>query len=270
VRLARWFSTSALAAALLLSGGMVMAGAEKTSPKEIAAFGVLRATAPETARNQALDWLKGVGKTDETTLKAFEAIWKGESSVLEKVAASLVLGDPAARALLDEARDPESPAPTQVPALLKDAKKPVFYRANLALAYAKSLSGRRIYEEALDTLSSVKVEQVVEPATYLFHKAVAEHALTRAREAQTSIVRLLDDVPDAPERYKTVAALMVFDMLTWKEKDLGEIARKMDNIERRLDLARGGPTTRKIQKEVVARLDEIIKELENQARSGGS
>jgi hypothetical protein len=39
----------------------------------------------------------------------------------------------------------------------------------------------------------------------------------------------------------------------------------MDNIERRLDLSRGGPTTQEIQKKVVRRLDEMIKELENQA-----
>jgi hypothetical protein len=57
---------------------------------------------------------------------------------------------------------------------------------------------------------------------------------------------------------------MHFDMLTWRDKDLGWIARKMDNIERRLELARGGPQTQKMQKEVVARLDELIKQLENQ------
>jgi len=33
---------------------------------------------------------------------------------------------------------------------------------------------------------------------------------------------------------------MAFDMGSWQEKDLGEIARKMNNIERRLELARGG------------------------------
>src|SRR5207244_8319655 len=98
----------------------------------------------------------------------------------------------------------------------------------------------------------------------LFHKAVAEHSLTRSREASNTIVRLLDDVSDAPERYKMVAALMVFDMMNWKDKDLGSIARKMDNIERRLDLSRGGPKTQKLQKEVVARLEELIKEKENQ------
>jgi hypothetical protein len=55
-------------------------------------------------------------------------------------------------------------------------------------------------------------------------------------------------------------------MQTWKDKDLGWIARKMDNIERRLELARGGPQTQKMQTEVVRRLDEIIKELENQKK----
>jgi hypothetical protein len=42
----------------------------------------------------------------------------------------------------------------------------------------------------------------------------------------------------------------------------------MDNIERRLELARGGPETQRQQKEVVLRLDELIKELEN--RNKGS
>ena len=147
---------------------------------------------------------------------------------------------------------------------------PAFYRANLGLAYAKALSNRRIYEEVVDVLDCVKPEQVVDPASFLFHRAVAEHALMKSREANTSIMRLLDDVSDAPERYKMVAALMVFDMMAWKDKDLGSIARKMDNIERRLDLSRGGPKTQKLQKEVIARLDELIKEKENQQSGCGS
>jgi hypothetical protein len=66
-----------------------------------------------------------------------------------------------------------------------------------------------------------------------------------------------------------VGALMVFDMATWQEKDLGWIARKMNNIQRRLDLKRGGKNTQKIQKEVLVRLDELIKEMENKAKSQG-
>ena len=67
-----------------------------------------------------------------------------------------------------------------------------------------------------------------------------------------------------------VAALMHFDMLTWKDKDLGWLAREMGGIKDRLDLTRGGKKTQKMQKEVLVRLDEMVKELENKAKSGGS
>ena len=267
----RWFCVPALAPALLLLGsGLAQADAETKAPKEIPSFGSLRSALPEAARAQAETWLKEVGKTDAATQKAFADIWNGDQTVLDKVAETLCLGSADAKRLLDEARDGKRSAPTEVPSLVKDRKLPAFYRANLALAYGKALSNRRIYEEALEALEAVKPEQVVDPATLLFHRAVAEHGLMKARESNTTIVRLLDDVTDAPERYKMVAALMVFDMMAWKDKDLGSIARKMDNIERRLDLSRGGPKTQKLQKEVVARLDELIKEMENQNSGCGS
>ena len=79
-----------------------------------------------------------------------------------------------------------------------------------------------------------KADQVVDPASFLFHKAVAEHSLMLKKDANETIARLLDDVPTAPERYRMVAALMHFDMVSWTDKD------------------------------VLARLDELIKELENQ------
>jgi hypothetical protein len=267
----RKFTVPALAASLLLVGtAVVRADGDRKAPKELASFGALRAATPEAARTQAEAWLKEAGKTDAATQKAFADIWNGDRTVLEKVTATLCLGSPEAKALLSETRDSKSAAPTEVPALVKDRKLPAFFRANLALAYGKALSNRRVYEEALEVLDGVKPEQVVDPATLLFHKAVAEHSLMKAREANNTVMRLLDDVADAPERYKMVAALMVFDMMTWKDKDLGSIARKMDNIERRLDLSRGGPKTQKLQKEVIARLDELIKEKENQSKGCGS
>jgi hypothetical protein len=271
VKLNHCFTVPALAASLLLGGaGLVRADGEKTTKeKEVASFGTLRTATPEAARDEAAKWFAGVGKTDDASQKAFAALWASDHTLTDKVTETICLGNADAKKLLDEARDPKSAAPTEVPSLVKDKKLPAFFRANLALAYAKSLSNRRIYEEVLDTLEGVKPEQVVDPGTLLFHKAVAEHALMKSREANNTIVRLLDDVADAPERYKMVAALMVFDMMTWKDKDLGAIARKMDNIERRLDLSRGGPKTQKLQKEVIARLDELIKEKENQGGGGG-
>ena len=116
----------------------------------------------------------------------------------------------------------------------------------------------------------MKPEDVVDPSSYFFHRAVCEHALMLQEQADASIDRLLVDVQDAPERYRMVAALMRFDMMTWADKDLGWIARKMGNIQRRLDLKRGGKQTQKIQKEVLVRLDELIKEKENKAKSQGA
>jgi hypothetical protein len=203
---------------------------------------------------------------------AFKAIWDSDRPLIDRVAETLTLGNADAAKLLAEARDPAAPAPKEVPALLRDAKRPVYYRSNLALAYAKALSGKRVYEEALDALKAAVPEQVVDPAAYYFHKAVAEHAMTQKKDATFSITRLLEDVADAPERYKMVATLMFVDMQGWKdeEKDLGHIARLMDNSERRLDLSRGGPKTQEIQKKIVFRLDELIKDIENQMKNGAA
>jgi hypothetical protein len=252
-------------------GAFLLAGEANAAESKAAvySFGNLKTPAVETVRTQARDWLVTNGKQQGDA--AFNAIWDSEKPLLDRVTETLSLGDAAAAKLLAEARDPTSPAPKEVPALLRDAKLPAFYRNNLAMAYAKALSGKRVYEEALDALKAAVPEQVVDPAGYYFHKAVAEHALIQKKEAVQSISRLLDDVADCPERYKMVATLMYLDMQSWKDddKDLSNIAKLMDNSERRLELARPGPKTQEIQKKIVFRLDELIKDLENQCKNGG-
>jgi len=244
--------------------------AEKKTTREEAAFGTLAPASDVSVRIQAANWLKEQGKYDALRTQ-FDEIWnKKDLTVLDRLTATFELADPNVKQIMSEARDPMAAAPTEVPAILKNTKTPLFFRANVGMAYAKALTSRKVYEEALDALATFKAEQVVDPGVYLFHKAVCEHSLMQKKDAQETIIRLLDDVPAAPERYKMVAALMHLDMANWSDKNLDAIGRKMDNIQRRLELARGGKTTQKQQKEVVARLDEIIKELENQAKSGGT
>jgi hypothetical protein len=255
--------------AVLCLGGLAVSApaAERGLSKEKYTFGTLTPPTEVAVRAQAAAWLREHGQVKDRA--AFDAIWsQKDKPALDRLAATFALGDPQAKALLASAKKADILAPTALPKALADAKKPAFYRANLALAYAKTLVNRKVYEEALDTLRLFKPEQVVDPSAYLFHRAVAEYGLMQKREADESIVRLLDDVPTAPVRYKMVATLMHFDMVSWQDKDLSAIARKMDLIQRRLDLARGGKKTQKIQKDVLARLDEIIKELENQDEGG--
>jgi hypothetical protein len=227
---------------------------------------------PEAARAKAEAWLKEVANGDPEKTRQFASIWSQESrTVVDRLGDTFALGNPEAAKLLSAARNPAAPAPLEIPGLLKDRKLPEFVRANLALAYAKALSTRRVHEEALEALRLFTPEQVADPAGYLFHRAVSEHALVSKQDAVKTVTQLLNQAIDSPERYKTVGALILLDMQSWKEKDLGAVARKMSNIERRLELARGGPQTQKLQKEVISRLDELIKELENkQKKQGGS
>ena len=252
----------ALTAALLCAAPTFAA----ETKKEVYSFGTLHQMDAAAARDQAKKWLTDAGKFDA---KAFDAIWAAEEKPLvDKLADTFVLGNEHAAKVMKLARDADAPPPENIPSVLKDTKLPAFFRANLALAYGKALAGRKVYEEALEALKAARPEEVVDPASYLFHKAVAEHALMLKEQADDSVDRLLVDAADSPERYRMVAALMHFDMLTWKDKDLGWIARKMGVIKDRLDLTRGGKKTQTMQKEVVVRLDEMIKEIEN--KKGGS
>jgi len=255
----------ALVAAALLAGGPGRGLAQKKSA--IGSFGVLVTAEADKARADAEAWLKSVGKTDAATQEKFQAIWKQSGlTVLDRVTETLKLGDPAAAKLLTEAADSNAAAPTAVPKLLTDEKAPAFYKSNLALAYARLLTQRRVFEQALEVLGTTKASQVADPGSYLFHKAVCQHGLLQQDEARQTIDQLLADVVDVPERYKTVGVLILLDMETWKSKDLGAVARLMDSSGRMLDLARGGPNTQKVQKEIIHRLDELIKEMENKAK----
>src|SRR5437868_5326221 len=139
----------AVLAAVLVGGSVGAADFDKKSNTVL--FGSLKSATSEEARDLAANWLKAAGKTDEATMKAFDAIWADEETpVVDKVADTLSLGSDDAKKLLADARDPKSSPPTEIPSILKDSKVNAFLRANLALAYAKALSNRRVYEESLE------------------------------------------------------------------------------------------------------------------------
>ncbi len=270
--LRKWLTAAALSASFALGMALPAMAVEKKTVEFT--FGVLRTAKPEVAKQQAAAWLKTTGKMNE---KQFEAIWATEdATVLDKVADTLKLGSPEAAKILDASAKAEKEAPFEVPALIKDPKKAdsVFLRANLAVAFARNLVSARVYEEALEALNAegIQPELVVDPIAFLFNKSVAEHALMKKEKATKTIFRMLDDVPEneIADRYLMLARIMLVDMLSWKkdEKDLSNIVKLMDNSERRLDLSRPGKVTQEIQKKIVFRLDELIKEKEAQAKGG--
>ena len=261
---------SYLAAAALTAGLLAApaAAAETAAKKPAYGFSTLKAASIADARVKAEAWLRSVGKFDQ---KEFDTVWNQQGrSVLDLVADTIKLGNSEAGVVIDAARRASAAPAAEVPRLIKDTNQDPFFRANLALAFAKGNATKMAYEEALEALNAVTPEQVVDPATYFFFKAVSEHATMKRDAATGTISRLLDDVVDAPDRYRMVATLMFFDMVNWSPdpKDLTNIEKLMDNSGRRLDLARPGEKTQEIQKKIIFRLDELIKEMENQSKSG--
>ncbi len=261
-------------AAAVLSTGLAaidttpISAAEPTK-KPAFGFSTLKTATPEAAKAKAKAWLESVGKFDQA---AFDKVWADESrTILDRTADSLVLGNTEAAAILANVRKHDAPAPAETPSLLKDAKLDNFFRTNVVLAFAKAAASKKVYEEALEALNSVTTpEAAVDPSAFYFFKAVSEHATMRKEPATSSIIKLIDDVADAPDRYKMVATLMFFEMQNWSPdpKALSNIGRLMDNSGRRLELARAGDKTQDIQKKIVFRLDELIKEMENKNKPG--
>jgi len=245
---------------------ILLAGSQSLRAQQ-GGFGTLETANEAAIKAKAAAWLKEVGKSDPATMQKFEALWSQKDRTLtDRLGDTFALGNDAAAKILADARNPKALPSMKVPEVLTAEGQSMFFRANLGLAYSRVLSTRRAFDEGLAVLKLFEPEQTAEPSAYLFHRAVSEHALSQKSEASKSIKRLLDDAPDAAERYVTVSLLMMLDMHTWKDKDLDAVARTMKRIEERIDLAKIGPDTQKLQKQVVNRLDELIKEAENKAK----
>jgi hypothetical protein len=229
------------------------------APRPIPTFAHRSPTEPALAYSRAYHWLRGQGSVDADLLRQFNAVWESDRPLVDKTAATFALGDRCAAELFDAVRDPARPVSPGLPPQLHDRRLPGYYRANLALAYAKELCARRAFEDAWEALVAGGSAEVVDPALYFFLLARFAYELGARRDA-TRAVEELRDVADAPERYLALADRMEQDMEGWQDKDLRWLARKMENAARRLELGRADERTRKVQKEILIRLDEIIKE----------
>ncbi|MDA0832531.1 MAG: hypothetical protein O2955_15910 [Planctomycetota bacterium] len=146
-----------------------------------------------------------------------------------------------------------------------------FYQANLRAAVAERLAQRRLFEEALEIIAPVDTAQLVDPAAFLFYKAVCEHALLLQEPGLKTLDLLINHTEGLPVRFEVLAKLMQDDLKQIKPKTLGEVARQMDDVERRLEFGRSGKKVQKVEDDIIATLDEIIKKMEEQQQqqSGG-
>ncbi len=223
----------------------------------------------EMVKPQLDEWLAG-RDLDEPTRAKVDLLWQPESGslsgldLLEQFARSVALVDERARLVVDACHgDTAGLAPPSYDILADEAVAPVV-RNNLKLLVARWFAQNGFYDESLQQIQELKPGDVVDPASLLFYQSVAHHWLLDKKQFLPIAAQLLERREAIPRRYETMAELMKADLEPLKTDSLDEVSRLMNDIQRRLQLARAGKKVRKQEDDVIAKLDKMIEELEKQ------
>lgn len=189
-----------------------------------------------------------------------------EQDPLTLVAQCFALADPRAHHLVELAGKPHVSARLEGQEWLSDGKLPPFVAKNLQLFYGRWLAQELLFDEAQEQLGRLSPQEVVDPAALLFYQAVMYHALLDREQGLQAVNQIIASGEQCPKRYVALAKLMQADLEGLKEESLDHIARRMNDIHRRLELGRAGPHVRKVEKGVIDSLDKMIKKIEDQQR----
>ena len=229
----------------------------------------------ELVRARILEWVAARGVSDQTILDEVGRLWVADAStpeaddLLDRAVQTFAVVDPAASQFIEACRLETASVLPPEPSLLASAGGDPFYASNLRLFYGRYLVHRQMYDEALEVLAQADPKEIVDPAGLLFYQATCQHRLLMTDEGLKTLDRLLKRTPGVPTRYSSVATLMRHDLEALEDESLDQISRKMNDVERRLTLGRAGQKVQKVEAEIVASLDELIKKIEAQQGGGG-
>jgi hypothetical protein len=222
----------------------------------------------ENVKTKAIEWLKE--KNADAALQArAEDIWAKipgqlqEDELLRRLAATFALADENAAKLTALCSRPRKDLTLPDQAWLGNGHTPQFLANNMRLYYARWLTQQSLYEEARDQLSGLAPADVVAPATLLFYQSVVHCKLLEKEPGLKTLGQLISGESHCPQRYIALARMMQADLDGLEEDSLDHIARRMEDVRRRLDLGRGGAKVRQVQDGVIASLDKLIKKLES-------
>ena len=226
---------------------------------------------PATADVKArLDDYLATKKLDDVARLKIEALWPDEAQpldggeLLDRLTASLAVVEPKAAEVVAAVRHDQAPLVSPQLAALADDSLPPLVRDNLRLLVGRWLAQHDLVDESLEVLKDVTPEHVADPATLIFYQAVGHHRLLKKDECLAAVTKLLEREDELPRRYVSLARLMEADIKPLKTDSLDEIARMMEDVRRRLALARAGKTVRDEEDEIVNKLEKMIEELEKQ------
>ncbi len=248
----------------------------------------------ETVRDALSDWLHQEGVTTQQRRESILAQWPrssedatekpaGGKMLFEKTVASLREASPAVADYLDACDHmawQELPfgQTVQLPQLplqahLGDAETSNYLVGSLRYYLAQRLVQARLYDEAGKILAEMKPESTIEPAGVLLNRAVVSNHLTQPEpglEAIKAFRQAAESDATVPRRYLEMAKLLEFDLEnSKKEQDPQNIARKMNDVRRRLAKGRTDEDTQQAEGDVMKSLDELIEKIESQCKKPG-
>ncbi|NIP85300.1 MAG: hypothetical protein GTO03_06980 [Planctomycetales bacterium] len=239
---------------------------------ELAGQASWRVFTPDEIRQQLDDWLVKQGAAPPI-LRQAALVWEpGPSSrtpvTIERIAAVIALVEPRAQPLIKACEAGATPVVAAEAGWLADEGLAPLARNNLRLLLGRSLVQNAYFDEALDQIGELAIEDVLDRGSLLFYQAVAHHRLLHKERGLAALALLLENKQVIPRRHAVLAGLMRADLAQIKDGSLDDISRRMQDVERRLGLGRVNQRVRNIEDKVIEMLDKLIKEEEaKQAQS---
>ncbi len=215
-------------------------------------------------------------QADPATRRAIEANWSqaerwtDPALIFQHLVAALAALDPRAKEVVELCASPRDRIVLPQFDFLAEDKTPALERNNLRLLLGRWLVQEKLIDEALEQLEGLQPDDVADPAGLLFYQAVVYHATLQKKPGLDSIAKLLEREKEIPRRYVSIVKLMEADLAPLKDESLDHIARRMDDVRRRLDLGRAGPKVREVEDGVIKSLDKLIEEMEAQAQAAAA
>lgn len=236
---------------------------DRSSTVVSAAFGRMPI---DQLKERLQQWLT-LARTDETTSKQAMELWSDRDQVdgltaeqtLDRLMDSLAIADKSVQQLVESCRS----TGTRTSLDYEGARSDAFFKDHVTLYHARWLTQHRFYDEAILMLEPINPENVVDPASLFFYRAVCRLRLLKPAESGDDITLLLNQTLDVPYRFRAVAEMMKEEVRMATE-GLPQVARLMSDVQRRLDLGNSDDPVQKREDEVVAALDKLLAEMEKQ------
>jgi hypothetical protein len=249
-------------------GWTAEAAAAAVDPVETAELSRTASWSQPTAESVGEDlqrWLATRGDASPEQIAAATAVWnQPDNDRLDRLMQAVTTIDKNAKLLLTDVAGLPPAAVSRLADQFDSQPQADFGSDVAALWTARQLVRLERYDEAAPLLVKRSVEASPDPATLLFCRAACEFWMLQADAASETIARLLEREAEIPVRYAQLARLLEADVASLEQDSLDHISRRMRDITRRLDLGHAGKKIRAVQDGVIASLDKLIKQIEDQ------